>query len=167
MPSFAITAATLASLLLATAAPAANTTWIFKFGASTFSLGNDTPAGVVGGLALDPPRNSGPSYASPSGNAGFVGNDSAEGVSQSFANVAQFETIDGNPAAPWSLAQGSSHYTFSADFSAVDPASVPIVTLNSPLAAATTANPPHPPLDHHRHYAAYPPASQRCQFQRR
>jgi hypothetical protein len=137
-----LTTATLASLLLVSAAPAANTTWIFKFGASTFSLGNDTPVGIVGGLALDPPRNSFATYASPDGTSGFVGNDSAEGVSESFANVAQFEALEGNPAAPWSLAQGSSHYTFSPDFSSVDPASVPIVTLNSPLAASTTANPP-------------------------
>ena len=89
-----------------------------------------------------PPAPPAATFQSPNGNQGFVSNDAADPVSEGFPNLAAFEASDANPATPWSLAQGTSHYNFSPDFSAIDPNSVPIVTINSPTDASTTANPP-------------------------
>ena len=129
-------------LLLASSAHAANTTWIFKFDGTAAAFGNANPAGILATLHIDPPGPSGATFESPNGTQGFVSNDSADPVSEGFPNLAAFETADANPATPWSLAQGSSNYNFSPDFSAIDPNSIPIVTINSPTDASTTANPP-------------------------
>jgi hypothetical protein len=122
---------------------AANTTWGFKFSGSAFALDNTSPTGISTGFIVDPPGPGSANFKSPNGASGFInGGDIGGGVGEGFANMAAYESADSNPNSPWSLSQGTSNYTFSPDFSGIAPGSVPIVTINQPIANSTTANPP-------------------------
>jgi hypothetical protein len=139
-----LSGALMSSLLGASTAFAANTTWDFSFQGESFSQSNTPVLGVAVGLRIDPPAGFIGQFTSPNGSStGIFNNDLDSGAGQSFASISQFQTSSATPSqGTWSLNVGQSVYQFTPDFSGVSANSIPSATITSPIADGTTDDQP-------------------------